>query len=139
MYFGLVIALAITCFAAASAVAESRCAPFEAGETLSVDAYIDRPDPLVSRVTTPIEDLLLAGQIASDAPAPLSKIYCRIGLTRMIVRFVQPLRDDTLAGITTEAVYDWRPDGDPPGWQLSSLRRQPLCARGGAPFAPLCP
>jgi len=130
---------AIVCITAKGAIADPRCAAFEAGETLPIDTYLDRPDPVISRVTAPIEEALLAEQIAGAAPAPLSKHYCRIGMFEMTIRFNQPLRDDSLAALTTEAIYEWRTDGDPPGWQLSALRRQPLCARGDAPFTPVCP
>lgn len=123
---------------AATAMAEPRCAPFEAADALPL-TWLDRPDPVASRVAAPIEDALLAEQIAGERLAPLTKLYCRTGMFEMTVRFVQPLRDDSLAGLVTEAVYAWHPDGDPPGWQLSALRRQPVCARGDAPFAPLCP
>lgn len=126
------------CLCAAAAIAEPRCMPFEAAETLPL-TWLDRPDAVASRVTAPIEEALLAKQIAAEYPAPLTKLSCRIGMVEMVVRFVQPLRADSLAGIVTEAVYAWRPESDPPGWQLSALRRQPLCARGDAPFAPLCP
>lgn len=123
---------------AGGAVAEPRCAPFGSSEELPLSDLV-RADPVASRATAPIEDDLLAEQIADDHAGPLTKIYCRIGMFEMTVRFLQPLRDDSLAAIVTEAVYTWRDEADPPGWQLSALRRRPLCARGDAPFAPLCP
>jgi len=138
MRIGVTISFLAFGLAAGHAAADPRCEPLESAETLPL-AYLDRPDPIASRVAASIEDALLADQISGERPAPLVKLYCRIGMTQMAVRFVQPLRDDSLAAMVTEAIYDWRPEAEPPGWQLSALHRQPLCARGDKPFAPLCP
>ena len=121
-----------------AALAEPRCAPMLESESLAL-IYLDLPDPVASRVTGSVEEALLAEQISGPMPAPLTKLYCHIGMFEMSVRFVQPVEDDSIAGIVTEAVYAWQPDGEPAGWQLSAMNRQFLCARGDEPFAPLCP
>ena len=121
-----------------STLADPRCQPFTAAEQLPL-LHLDRADPVENRVTGTIEQDLLAAQISGETMAPLSKLYCRVGMFEMAVRFVQPVEDDAVAGIVTEATYSWVPEADPPGWQLSKLERQQLCARGSEPFAQICP
>ena len=125
---------------ATAALAEPLCSPFaDTAETLDAIRYLDLPDPLAERVARPLEADLLRGQIEQSTPPPLSKIYCDIGIFEMRIRFVQPVEDDAIAAVVTEAVYEWASEGEPVGWQIFGLARQPLCARGDAPFASLCP
>lgn len=125
---------------ATAAMAEPLCSPFaDTAETLDPMRYLDLPDPLAERVAVSLEADLLRAQIEQSAPPPLSKIYCDIGMFEMRIRFVQPAEDDAVAAMVTEAVYIWASDAEPAGWQITGLARQPLCARGDAPFAPLCP
>jgi len=86
-----------------------------------------------------LETELLAQQISGDMPAPLQKLYCDIGMFGMTIRFVQPVEDDAISADVTEAQYIWDASQEPPGWVLSQMRRQPMCARGDDPFAPQCP
>ncbi len=131
--------IAAASLAAAPAAANALCAPFpQEAEALPL-LYLDLPDPIASRVIEPLTADLLRAQINGEAPPPLQTLFCEVGMFEMIVRAVQPAEDDAIAAIVTEAVYAWRPDAEPAGWQLSALRRHPLCARGDDPFAPLCP
>ena len=124
---------------AGPAVAQPACEPLDANATvLSLD-FLDRADPMTARVAEPIEASLLAAQIDNSAPGPLQKLYCDIGMFDMTIRFVQPVEDDAISAVVTEAIYTWDAAQDPAGWVLSAMRRQPLCARGDAPFAATCP
>lgn len=128
------------CMSGLSALANPHCAPFsEPVEVLDPLIYLDLPDPAAERVTMSIEAVLLGEQIANGTPFPLSKVYCEIGMFEMRVRFFQTQQDDAIASIVTEAIYEWMPDAEPVGWQLSGLSRRPLCGRGDAPFAAICP
>jgi len=110
----------------------------DAAEELDL-IYVDIADPLAERVAQPLEAALLAGQIAEVAPGPLQKLYCRIGMFEMDVRFFQPAEDDAILGGVTQAIYTWDADQDPSGWVLTGLRRQYACARGAATFTDICP
>jgi hypothetical protein len=123
-----------------AALAEPLCSPFaDTAETLDAIRYLDLPDPLAERVALPREADLLRGQIEQLTPPPLSKIYCDIGIFEMRIRFVQPAEDDAIAAMVTEAIYVWDSSTETSGWLISRLAREPLCARGDAPFASLCP
>jgi hypothetical protein len=115
------------------------CAPFSEGAEDLPLIYLDRPDPVITSVIEPVAADMLQDQINGDHPAPLQTVYCDVGMFQMTVRFVQPVEDDAVGAVVTEAVYAWRVDDEPAGWQLSALRRQLLCARGDEPFAALCP
>lgn len=101
--------------------------------------YLDLADPLVERVTQPVEADLLSAQVSGNVPGPLQKLYCRVGIHDLHVRFVQPAEDDAFAAVVTEVRYEWDATQDPAGWILSGLRRQPACARGAALFSDVCP
>lgn len=123
---------------AQTATAGSVCEAFsDAAQDLPL-TYLDRADPLATRVTFPLEEDLLIGQIADPEAGPLQKHYCEIGMFTMVVRWVRPVADDSIAAIVTEASYDWDAGQDPAGWVLAQLREHHMCGRGPAPFAPLC-
>lgn len=121
-----------------SAQANTACAPFsDAAEELPL-VFVDRADPFAARVTSALEEKLLLEQLAEAEAPPLSKVYCAVGMFEMVVRFVQPQLDDSIAAIVTEARYAWDAAQDPAGWALAGMRRHHLCARGPAAFAPTC-
>ena len=121
------------------AFASSLCADFtDAAEELDL-IYLDIADPEASRVTQALEADILREQISEQSPGPTQKLYCKIGLFDLIVRFVVPVEDDAVEAIVTEAAYRWDAEQEPSGWMLASLRRQPACARGDTVFADLCP
>ncbi|MFY0681511.1 MAG: hypothetical protein JXR13_13135 [Thalassovita sp.] len=135
------LSLAAGLFALATAAhADPVCAAFTEGkEVLDPLIYADLPDPLTERVSDPIEADLLRDMLQSAEPQPLSKVYCKVGMFEMRIRFVQPVQDDSVAAFVTEALYEWQAQAEPAGWQLSALTRQLQCARGDAEFAPICP
>lgn len=122
-----------------AAGATELCSPFSEGAEDLPLIYLDRPDPIAARVIEPVAVDKLQDQIDGNHPAPLQTVYCNVGMFQMTVRFVQPVEDDAVRAVVTEAVYAWRVEDEPAGWQLSALRKQPLCARGDEPFAALCP
>ena len=120
------------------AMAAPVCDAFsDTAENLPLE-FLDRADPIAARVTVPLEDALLTAQIALREAEPLHKHYCQVGMFAMVVRFVQPVLDDSIAAIVTEATYEWDAAQDPAGWVLSTMQRHHMCARGPAAFAPLC-
>lgn len=121
-----------------NAQANPACGAFsEAVEDLPL-VFLDRADPFAARVTSALEEKLLLEQLAEPEAPPLTKIYCEVGMFEMVVRFVQPQLDDSIAAIVTEARYDWDAAQEPAGWVLADMGRHHMCARGPAPFAPTC-
>jgi hypothetical protein len=53
--------------------------------------YIEVPDPDVIRATGPVETSLASRLTQEDISPPLSKSYCAIGMTRMIVDYAYPV------------------------------------------------
>ena len=119
--------------------ASELCDPFPSSAEEMPLLFLDLPDPIISRVTQAQEEALLTEQVSGAVPAPLQKLYCDIGMFEMRVRFVQPVEDDAIHAMVTEAVYEWDADAEPAGWVLSTMGSHPLCARGDEPFAELCP
>lgn len=122
-----------------SANASEYCQDFTDKAEQLEPIYIDLADPVSVRVAEPLEADLLNAQVEGTSPGPLQKHYCRIGMFEMQLRFVQPLEDDAIAAIVTEAIYEWDAAQDPAGWVLTHMRRQPACARGDAVFTDQCP
>jgi len=120
------------------AFAADYCAPFSDNASEMALLFIDRADPITTRVTQPIEEQLLANQINNAEAGPLQKHYCRIGMFQLDIRFVQPVLDDAIKAIVTEATYTWDAQQDPAGWVLSRMRSHPACARSAMLFAPTC-
>jgi len=137
MPFCLVLTVSAALWAQ-TAAATLACEAFSDAATDLPLTYLDRADPIAARVTFPLEEDLLTQQIANPEAGPLQKHYCEMGMFAMVVRWVRPAADDSIAAIVTEAIYGWDADQDPAGWALVALREHHMCARGPAPFAPLC-
>jgi len=137
-FFKGVAASFLLTFFGAPLVAASPCAQFTAAVDASPLDFLDQADPITVRVAQPLEAHLLKAQIDSSEGGPLQKHYCDVGMFTLEIRFVQPLLDDALAALVTEAVYTWDAAQEPAGWVISQLRSQPMCARGPEPFAPVC-
>ncbi len=123
---------------AQTAAASPACEPFSDEAKDLPLTYLDRADPLAARVTFPLEEDLLTRQIAEPESGSLQKHYCEMGMFTMVVRWVRPVADDSIAAIVTEASYDWDAGQDPAGWVLAQMREHHMCGRGPAPFAPIC-
>lgn len=112
--------------------------PFNAAADISPVVFLDRADPSAVRVAQPLESQLLKVQTKSPEVGPLQKHYCGVGMFTLEIRFVQPLLDDALASMVTEAIYVSDAAQEPAGWVISQLQSQPMCARGPELFAPNC-
>ncbi len=134
-----VLVTALSAWIAGTAAASPLCGDFTASAEELDLIYLDQADPLAERVAQPLEADLLRPQIAETTLGSLQKIYCRIGMFELKLRFVQPVEDDAAAAVVTEAIYAWDATQDPAGWVLSRLRRQVACSRGAATFADICP
>ena len=99
-------------------------------ERLDHDAYLDLPDPIVSRATGVIEDHFTMKLAKGVITEPLTKTYCQISVTRVVVDMTYATQDDAISHISTRAVYNWVTADEIAGWQIVQLGQKSICARG---------
>jgi len=128
----------------AQSIAHQTClfsveAPMMGYQELDVLAFIDAPDGDSVRVTAPIENWL-AGQLVRQTIAPpLSKTYCQISLTNLVVDYHHPVDgDDAISGIAYRSIYAWTAEAEFPGWELTQFGKLHVCARGKHEETGLC-
>lgn len=97
---------------------------------LDHQVLIDMPDQIMSRATAPFEEGFTIKLIKGDISGPLTKSYCQIGVTRMVVDITYAVQDDSIAYVSTRAVYKWVAEADMIGWQIAELGEKFVCARG---------
>lgn len=98
-------------------------------EVLDHSAYLDLPDPVTSRITANIEDSLILKLARGGISTPLTKTYCQMGVTRLVVDFTHPLEDDALSHQSLRSIYRWVIEGESAGWQIVELGEIFICAR----------
>lgn len=135
------VAIALLCMVSALATAESTESVWI--QTCSVDKpstlsgyrpldherYLDLPDPIISRATAPLEESFTSKLVQGSIEAPLSKTFCQIGVTRLVVDMTYATLDDAISHQTTRAIYRWVVNDETAGWQISELGEKFHCAR----------
>jgi hypothetical protein len=101
-------------------------------------AFLDMPDADLVRATSPVERQLTARLVQNEIQALLTKAYCEIGLTQMIVDYHHRVEDDAISAITIRTIYRWAAEADYPGWQIERLGEHQHCARGQDQETNLC-
>ena len=102
-------------------------------------AFIDAPDAEPVRATAPIEHWLVGRLSRAEIPAPLTKIFCQIGITDMVTDYHHSVADDdAVIGVSYRAIYSWNTETEFPGWQLTQLGERFECARGIDTETKLC-
>lgn len=97
---------------------------------LDHEIFRDAPDPIVSRATAPFEDSYTLKLSQGVISGTLTKTFCQIGATRLVVDMTYSVEDDSVSHITSRAIYDWVSNDETAGWQLSQLGQKSICARG---------
>jgi len=105
---------------------------------LASSIYLDLPDPIISRVTSALEDTYIRKLVKGDIRSPLVKTYCQIGLGRFVVDMTYPVEDDAISHMTERAIYIWVADAELSGWQISELGQKSICVREIDPKTKLC-
>ncbi|MFN3211993.1 MAG: hypothetical protein ACE37M_02700 [Henriciella sp.] len=101
--------------------------------------FIDAPDAEPVRATAPVEHWLAGRLSREETPAPLTKSFCQIGITDMVIDYHHPvINDDALIGIAYRTIYSWNPEDEFPGWQLTGIGERFECARGKDEETELC-
>jgi hypothetical protein len=107
-------------------------------DELDAMAYIERPDADATTATAPLEIEWLAKLAREEIQPPLSKHYCQMGVTRLVVDFIRPVEDDAVAAITQRALYRWVSDDMGTGWQIEAIGQKNHCARRASSEEPSC-
>lgn len=108
---------------------------FEPGDAM---IFVDAPDMDIIRATAPLEIGLTASLSREEIQPPLSKTYCQIGATRMVVEMTQTVEDDAIFALTQRAIYRWVADVSGTGWQIAEIGTRQHCARARNEETNLC-
>lgn len=98
-------------------------------QRLDHEQYLDLPDPIISRATAPLEESFTTKLVQGSIAAPLSKTFCQISVTRLVVDVTYATLDDAISHTTTRAIYRWVASNDLAGWQIAELGEKFHCAR----------
>lgn len=107
-------------------------------QNLSIDPYLDRPDGITARATSVIEEALINKLLRQEAPVRLSKTYCQLSVTQMVVDFTWPIQDDAISHQSIRAIFTWEVSEFDQGWQLNELGKKDICVRQQNPDTGLC-
>ncbi len=102
------------------------------------EAFLDLPDPMVSRSTAALEETYVLELVQGRINGPLTKTFCQIGVTRMVVDIAYSVEDDSYSHISIRAIYNWVAGDELAGWQITELGEKFICARGRDQSTQLC-